>query len=659
MLITHNPARNRFEAILDSGNAWRAGYEAVKGAGFRFDGNVFPKVWYTTESLTAAKLEQYADEKAKAALKPEVIEAAKQAVQLKAESLETSRATSADIAIPAPASLEYLPYQRAGIAYAMKRANTMIGDEMGLGKTIQAIGISNADPSIRRVLIVCPASLKLNWQREWAKWDVKGLTIGRVSGRKGELPATDVTIINYDILEQRAAQLKEVSWDLLIADECHALKNPKAKRTQYLLGRRESYRVNKKTGKKDAAIAPIAAKRRAFLTGTPIVNRPVELWPLVESLDPEGLGKNFFGYAKRYCGAVQTRHGWDFSGASNLPELQDKLRATFMVRRLKADVLKELPPKRRQVVVLEAPDSLDEILQREKKAYAEFEKMGLSYDSVAFEAMSKVRAEVAVAKAPFVIEYAKETLEETDKIVIMAHHHEVVDLLAAAFGAAAVTVDGRTPQDERQAAVDRFQTDKDCKVFIGTIKAAGVGLTLTAASTVIFAELDWVPGNVTQAEDRCHRIGQTDTVMVKHLVLDGSLDARMVEIIIEKQSVIDRALDIKHENKQAQPPVGIQKAEPKAAKQARKPGEPEPLPVEMVAAIHQAIQYLAARCDGAQSEDGHGFNKLDTNFGHSLAAAPRLSDKQARAGQKLVRKYQRQLNEDLVRAAGIQIKEAA
>jgi hypothetical protein len=313
--------------------------------------------------------------------------------------------------------------------------------------------------------------------------------------------------------------------------------------------------------------APIKAKRRVFLTGTPIVNRPIELWPIVRALDPQGLGKSWFAYTNRYCGAVQTRYGVDVSGASNLDELQTKLRATCMVRRLKSEVLTDLPPKVRQVIEIPAA-GMESLVATERAQYAQHrgeierlqaeaealrEQGGVDYaeaveklqeaTGAAFTEMSKIRHELALAKLPHVIEHVEAALENVDKVVVMCWHHDVVQALTQHFGRAAVEVSGKVAIADRQAAVERFQTDKTCRVFVGTIKAAGVGLTLTASSTVIFAELWWVPGDISQAEDRCHRIGQTDSVLVQHLVVDGSLDATQAKTIVEKQDVIDRALD--------------------------------------------------------------------------------------------------------------------
>lgn len=329
---------------------------------------------------------------------------------------------------------------------------------------------------------------------------------------------------------------------------------------------------------------PIKAKRRVFLTGTPVVNRPIELWPLIQSLDPQGLGKSFWGYASRYCAAHRTRFGLDTSGASNLDELQMRLRASVMVRRLKKDVLTELPPKVRQVIEIPA-DGMQHLVDAEASAYsghkakidaltARAEQLRASNPaayaaavqelreatSVAFEEMARARHDLAVAKIPAVIEHLDSVVEAAGKVVVMCWHHDVVDAIAARYGRDAVAVTGKVPVEERQAAVERFQTDPTCTVFIGTIKAAGVGLTLTAASTVVFAELWWVPGDISQAEDRCHRIGQRDSVLVQHLVVDGSIDATQAKVIVAKQDVIDRALDVG----QKQPEAPKQIAQPAA-----------------------------------------------------------------------------------------------
>ena len=426
--------------------------------------------------------------------------------------VEASRATDATIDIPSPDGMEYLPFQRAGIAYALGRESTLFGDEMGLGKTIQAIGVINATRP-ETVLIVCPASLKLNWRNELQRWLVDERRIDIVNGGGEVFPADpDVVVINYDVLTKHADDLHGRTWGLVVFDEAHYCKNPKAKRTK-------------------AALA-INAERKLVLTGTPIPNRPVEIQPVAGYLAPSRFG-HFFKFAMRYCDAKQTRHGWDFSGASNLPELQEQLRSSVMVRRLKADVLDELPPKQRQVIVLDGADYKEELRVQE---LAEAESQTTS-PRIKFEELSRERHLMARAKVPAILDHLKNI---DHPVVVFAHHKDVIAALASELDC--VTLTGDNTSEERQAAVESFQRG-DVDVFIGSLGAAGVGITLTRASHVIFAELDWVPGNLSQAEDRCHRIGQHDSVLVQHLVVDRSIDARQVELVVEKQGVLDASLD--------------------------------------------------------------------------------------------------------------------
>ena len=562
-----------------------------------------------------------------------------------------SHAVDATLDVPAPEGRAYLPFQRAGIAFASSRPASLIADEMGLGKTIEALGVINADPAIQRVLVVCPATLKLNWVREAERWLVRPARIAIATSQVW--PDADVVIINYDILHVHAAALAATAWDLLVADECHYAKNAKARRAK--------------------ALYAIRASRRLFLTGTPILNRPSELYPIVHALD-SAAWPDFFGFARRYCAAYQGRFGWDFSGASHLDELQERLRGSIMIRRLKKDVLTELPAKRRQIIEVSANGAAG-VVERERKGWAareaeterlrdavELAKAGTEDEykhavealqagaRAAFTEMAKLRHDTALAKAPQVIAHIEDALEGSDgKIVVFAHHHDVVAAIAEALGSQAVVLTGETPFPARQVAVDRFQSDPACRVFIGSITAAGVGLTLTAASHVVFAELDWVPANITQAEDRLHRIGQTQAVLVQHLVLDGSLDATMARRLVDKQEIIDRALD----RLTAQEPV-LPSEEPATASTRREKiaSEAETLTESQVAAIHDGLQRLAGMCDGAHLLDGAGFSKVDTRIGHALAECAVLSRRQAALGRHLLVKYRRQLPAELLAQAG-------
>lgn len=584
--------------------------------------------------------------------------------QLKA-ALEASHATDADVQIPAPDGLDYLGYQRAGIAWAMKREGTLIGDEMGLGKTIQAIGLINGTPEIHRALIVCPAGLKLNWYKELRRWLVRKLTVGIASS--DVFPTTDIVIINYDILHKYPKRL-ELYWDLVVIDEAHYCKNPKARRTIQIFGYRPS-RAEAKAGK--LPIAPMQARRRVAMSGTPMVNRPVELFPIINWLDPKGW-PNFWTYAKRYCNAHNNGFGMDLTGASNLEELQEKLRRSIMVRRLKKDVLTELPPKTRQVIELPSEGlecissehkALDEMQDKiaDLKAAVELAKAGDNEElyrkavealtagcRVGFTEVSKVRHETALAKVPQVVTYLEDALAE-GKVILFAHHRDVIDAYMQAFPQAVKIVGGMSPE-EKQASADRFMKDPKCDLIIGNETAMGMGWTLTASSRVIFAELDWVPGIISQCEDRAHRIGQKDNVLVTHLVLEGSIDATMAKRIIEKQEVIDRAMD---RELATEPVIPIQAATDEAPMGFKQVAEAAlALTKEQIAAVHQGLKMLAGMdADHARFRNDMGFSQVDGRIGHSLAHALWLSPKQAVIGRRLVRKYRRQLPEELVATA--------
>jgi len=889
VILTH--ANGRFEAISSYFEK-----ERCKAAGMRWDPT--RKRWWTSDWRIAANLSGCCDQKARAAIGRHQVRTEK--------TQDASRAVDAEIEVPAPPELSYLPFQKAGIAYALERPNTIVADEMGLGKTVQALGVVNADGSIRSVLVICPASLRLNWKREAKRWLVRPLSVGVALD---SFPMTDVVIVNYDRLGKHRAALRSREWDMLVVDECfpyetavltdrgslpigkiveerlpvsvlscdlsqnalqwqpvvgwiekrsgspllkvihesgeftctgnheiwteekgyvradalqghhhlrvlretgdgyaqreehgpvlqsllrgegdecqaggeggnlprinetrneelrvvseglqlsltgrgaqceaallrgqlrgemaddssgqgrdvassdpqgtgqsprqegpaigrtdeakqsdaqrresgeggggaegqaipdyarrersadetaddarrsvgspdrarhidqgpegrlrrrpvvlqggpsacveqdrnrsgrlqpqgaqdpgsgptqgygtirsrvvgveilepegvggsrrgngrdqnvyclevegthnffadgilvsncHYLKNAKAQRTREVFGR-------PKRGDQDR-IEPIRAARRLFLSGTPILNRPVELWPILRACG----WKDWLQYVKRYCAAYRGRFGWDVSGASNLDELQDRLRTELMVRRLKADVLTELPPKQRQIIEVSA-NGADRQVQAElnlirrisptvaEDGFLEAVSRLQQRDFGAFGELSRLRHETALAKVRAVVEHIADCIESSPKIILFGHHKDALGQIRKGLtnaGITSVLLTGDMGQDDRQRSVDRFQHDPDAQVFCGTIGAAGVGITLTAANHVVFAELDWVPGNMSQAEDRCHRIGQRNSVLVQHLVFEGSLDAMIAQTLVRKQQIIEQALDV-------------------------------------------------------------------------------------------------------------------
>lgn len=576
-------------------------------------------------------------------------------VQKRQEIKQKSLVSDSNFTPPTPEGLSCLPYQRAGVEYAMaafERGNgCIIGDEMGLGKTIQAIACINALEDVKRVLIVCPNSLKLNWRNELRKWLTKKMRIQvQKAGQVYFGDHVDILIINYDIVA-KYPQLAKSQWDMRIIDEAHYLKNPKAKRTVATLG--------------------IWSRRKLTLTGTPIENKPIEIFSLINDIDP-ARWKSRFTFGKRYCNGQNNGWGWDFDGSSNAEELQDALRSTIMIRRLKSQVLKELPAKRRQVVEISS-DKIGPMLREEDriwkasqgdieqlranielaKANEDFLKYKAAVETlneiqgVAFDEMAAVRKEIGLAKVDSSIEFIQDALEG-GKVIVFAHHLEVVEALKQAFPQAAVITGNVTKIEDRQAAVERFQGDPACNVFIGNL-AAAEGLTLTAADHVIFVEAQWVPGKLQQMEDRAHRIGQTRSVLCTYLVLEDSLDARMLRACVDKLDVIDKTLDRQHDPiAYAEPPAFVPKNEAKPVNERRDrlAKLAEQITPEMRVEILQGLQRVAGMdADYAKEINGVGFSKVDGRIGHELALSQRLSPMQAALGAVLCNKYRGQIGE--------------
>lgn len=620
--------------------------DIAKNAGFRW--NSAKKEWWTNDTSIAEILYNYidpTDEKTKSVLDSRI--------DNRNETLNQSRAEASDFEAPVPDGLEYLPFQKAGIEYSLNRDNILIGDEMGLGKTIQALGIVNVH-NPNSVLVVCPASLKINWKNEAEKWLVNPMDV-QIASSKNPFPTGNFVIINYEILKKFWEEINYLHWDVLIVDECHYIKNWKAQRTKM--------------------VTKIPSRKKVFLSGTPSVNRPVELWNVCHLFDPEKF-KSFTYYAKRYCAAYHNGYGMDYSGASNLGELQRILREKFMIRRLKKDVLTELPAKVRQVIDIPINGQFEDIIANERAVQEYFEEIKREiarlesegseeeYDerikqlksemSLAFSEMARVRHDTAVAKIPVVCEYIKNAIESSGKVVAFAHHRDVIEGIKEEFGDQAVILYGGMSAEKKEESITKFQNDENIKLFIGSIQAAGVGITLTESSHVVFAELDWVPGNLSQAEDRCHRIGQNNSVLVQHLVIDNSIDSFMAKKIVEKQKVLDKLLN--DETSIARVEAVVANEEPNiedAVERVERRANTNNNIQEVIERVEQeyvltenelnsilsAIKIVAGNCDGAHSLDGYGFNRVDTNFGKSLAEQDSLTQRQAKAGLKMVWKY--------------------
>jgi len=403
---------------------------------------------------------------------------------------------------------------------------SLIAWDMGLGKTLTTLWYTQ-----RRerwpALVVCPSTLKWVWEREARRIGIDDVAVIQGRGALGEsLPGTKLTIINYDVLSYWKKRLTKKNLGMLIFDECQFLKNHTAKRT------------------KAARSISRKSRRLLALSGTPILNRPIELWPVLNMIDPIRFNSRF-RFAQRYCDPKSNGFGMDYSGASNIEELNELLLDSVMIRKRKLEVIKELPQKMRQVV----PIDMENPIEYER---ADDDFIGwlqeVSPDKV--QGAKKAKAVVKVGellrlaarlKLKATIEWVNNFLEDGDKIVLFARHKFVIKELHNAFHKS-VVVDGSVTGKRRMAAVDKFQKG-NANVLIGQIDAAGVGLTLTAAADVAFIELPWQPGAVTQAEDRCWRIGQDRTVWIHYLVAVDTIEERLCSILQDKQEVVDAILD--------------------------------------------------------------------------------------------------------------------
>lgn len=423
------------------------------------------------------------------------------------------------------------PFQKQGVAFIERnKGKALIADEMGLGKTIQALAWTHLHPSLRPVIIVTPASLKLNWEQEIFKW-IGETKITVLYGTETYKLKNDLeyVIINYDILNHWKTELLRITPQVLITDECHYYKSNSTQRTK--------------------AIKFLAKKIKHFiaLSGTPIINRPIEAYNAFKIIDPY-LFPNLWEYKERYCDAKYTGFGIDVSGASNTKELHEKLTSTIMIRRLKRDVLKELPPKTYSFTPIRL-ENTEEYIKAEKDFIAfVLEQKGVDAAKKASNAEAFVKTEglkqLAVkGKINGVIQWVEEFLEVEEKLVLFMSHRFVIEELYEHFKNIAVRFEGGMTEKQKQESVNLFQNSVHKRLFIGNIQASGVGITLTAASNVAFIELPWSPGMLVQAEDRCHRIGQQDNVTVHYLLARGTIEEKIVKILDKKRVVLDSILD--------------------------------------------------------------------------------------------------------------------
>ncbi|XP_044044086.1 DNA annealing helicase and endonuclease ZRANB3 [Siniperca chuatsi] len=440
-----------------------------------------------------------------------------------------------------------MPFQKDGVEFALsKNGRCMIADEMGLGKTVQAIAVAYAFRQEWPLLVVVPSSLKYPWIEELERWipELQPGDINLVENKSHTMgiSSSKVTVLGYGLLTTDARPLVEAlnrqRFAVVVVDESHYLKSRNAARTKIL--------------------APLiqSAKRAILLTGTPALGRPEELFMQIDALYPKMFG-TWTDYAKKYCNAhyryFGPRRQWDCRGASNLEELHQRL-SQIMIRRLKAEVLSQLPPKTRQRIPFDLPK---EAAKEASASFAEWERLmkGLGSGVVTMDnpftqvmgLVTQIYKQTAIAKAGAVKDYIKMMLEaEQLKFLVFAHHLTMLQACTEAVieaKAGYIRIDGSVPSSERIQLVHKFQSDPETRVAILSIQAAGQGLTFTAASHVVFAELYWNPGHIKQAEDRAHRIGQTSSVNVHYLIAKGTFDTVMWSMLNRKETVTGSTLN--------------------------------------------------------------------------------------------------------------------
>lgn len=442
--------------------------------------------------------------------------------------------------------MQLRPYQIAGAdrLAGELRLNGLLADEMGLGKSAQALAALWAKRKVAfPALVVCPGNLKYNWAREAGMWlpDINIRILNGMCNRNQFKCRSEyeLTIINYDILADRGIEgsknwhkgwgrlLSEAGFQTVIFDECHKMKNPKAKRTASILA------------------MCTGIKNKMALSGTPIESRPIEFFTTLQLVAPK-LFPNYWTYGTRYCGGVSNDYGTKFTGASNTKELNDILTENCMIRRRKLDVLTELPPKQRQVIPVQI--DMKQYRENEQSLVSFLQKsngvMTSSDQANVLAQIERCKQAAVLGKLKQAQEFIENYLESGKKLVVFATHTFTLDALETAFMGQTVRIDGSTAVNKRQAAVDKFQTDPNCTLFLGNIKAAGVGLTLTAASDTLTLELGWTPGEHEQAEDRVHRIGQqADSVMAYYMIAQDTIEQKIMELLDEKRKVLSQVLD--------------------------------------------------------------------------------------------------------------------
>ena len=435
--------------------------------------------------------------------------------------------------------IDYSPYhkrppmehQKVAIEKLLANDKFILADDMGLGKTTAAV-IASLESNARKILIVCPASLKINWQREIENYTDRRILL--VEGRRWG-STFDFYIINYDILKNFHTTdksedsddyklLVNAGFELAIVDEAHYISNNTAQRTRLLNDVLEQI------------------PKVWLLTGTPMTSRPINYFNLLKIVESP-LTLNWQSYVRRYCAGYQFRVGqrkvWNTSGASNLDELRERTKS-LVLRRMKTDIL-DLPEKIVTPVYLELrntfyDDELEEFM-RISKDNKENESI-----TVTLNRLMKIRQLIAIEKVPYTCELIEKCIDQGKKVIVFTNFTSSLDLLQEKYKKTCVTLDGRMSKERRQESVDKFQNNDKVKVFISNIIAGGVGITLTAAEIVIMNDLSFVPAHHSQAEDRAYRYGQKNSVLVYYPIFENTIEKIVYNMLQKKKGIIDQVM---------------------------------------------------------------------------------------------------------------------
>ncbi len=421
-----------------------------------------------------------------------------------------------------------LNHQKEAIEKLVGSTRFILADDMGLGKTTTTI-ISALETGYKKVLIICPASLKINWMREIQNYTDRSVYIAE--GKKFSTEH-DFVIINYDIIKNfhdpkdpENSEINKGDFELVIIDEAHYIQNPQAQRTKI---------INSFAKK---------AKRLWLLTGTPMTSRPMNYYNLLNLIESP-VAQNWMAYAIRYCSGFQFKVGnkkiWNVQGASNLEELRDRT-SKQVLRRLKENVL-DLPDKIITPIYLRLKSKDYEQLMGEYFDWYDNRKEESQSLTIQFTKLMKVRQVIATEKIKSTIELCENILEQGKKVIIFTNFTQDLQVIVQHFGKKVVYLDGSCSKIHRQNAVDEFQTNDKIRVFVGNLKAAGVGITLTAAEAVIMNDLSFVPSDHSQAEDRAYRFGQKSNVSVYYPIFENTIEGIIYDILQNKKNIFETVM---------------------------------------------------------------------------------------------------------------------